>query len=352
MCLERVAQFGKQHRMDFFKRNIALAQQQASEAAAKAKALAQEVSDKGQVLAQQAGSNAKALAQQVNGSAHELAQQVTIKTKQMAEQAKTTAKNFSAEDAKEALHKLGTSLGQKTVRHGEPSTKELEAYGIDDDFLVFLRGLTYSTFRDFSGLPEADDVGFVDNGHGVMRLNPWQEQHANLVLRTVKELQDLRYVLCPRRMEEERFWKIYFALAYRNLPEGCITGKLPGGRIVKSSDENSDIPPLTGKYTFVQTHKNSSEAKPEQKEDDKDDHEYPMSRSEEDLDKDDDLDVYLENVLNEGQRDSGSELDDFEDIEEYMDQLQEASSGDDPVEVGPADLDSGSGENPKGDKKK
>lgn len=331
---------------------MAVAQQQASEAAAKAKALAQEMSDKGQVFAQQAGSNAKALAQQVNGTAHELAQQVTIKTKHLAEQAKTTAKNFSAEDAKEALHKLGTSIGQKTVRHGEPSTKELEAYGIDDEFLVFLRGLTYSTFRDFSGLPEADDVGFVDNGSGGMRLNPWQEKHANLVLRTVKELQDLRYVLCPRRMEEERFWKIYFSLAYKHLPEGCTTGNLPGGKTAESVGEHSDTPPLTGKYTFVQAHKGSAEANPEEKDDGKNDHEYHVAQSEDDLDKDDDLDVYLENVLNEGQGDSGSELDDFEDIEEYMDQLQEGSSGEDPVEVGPADLHASSNENPKGEEKK
>ncbi|XP_058102590.1 uncharacterized protein LOC131246451 isoform X2 [Magnolia sinica] len=43
-------------------------------------------------------------------------------------------------------------------------------------------------------------------------LTKWQEQHATLVLSTVKEISQLRYVLCPRHLKDGQFWRIYFAL--------------------------------------------------------------------------------------------------------------------------------------------
>lgn len=303
--------------MDFLKKNFELAQQQATEAAAKARIIAKQVSDKSQVLAQQAGHNAALLAHQVTESTQELAQKVTVKTKEIAEQAKTTANNLANEDAKEVLGKLGLGLGNSETEEpaeAQYSKESMEAMGINEDFLIFLSGLTYSTFRDCSGSPEADDKGFIEIGDGKSKLNPWQERHANLVLHTVKELQDLRYLLCPKRMEEERFWKIYFSLAHPHLPEACISGELvPEEKPVSpSTNEDGSAPPLVGKYTFVQADKDSGKGEGSH-----------APKSAEDTDKDDELDVYLENVLREGDEVEGSDLEDFEDFDEYMEQLKD-----------------------------
>ena len=46
-----------------------------------------------------------------------------------------------------------------------------------------------------------------------------QERHAMLVVQVVKEINELRYVLCPKRMTDVQFWQIYFRLADKYLPE-------------------------------------------------------------------------------------------------------------------------------------
>ncbi len=40
-----------------------------------------------------------------------------------------------------------------------------------------------------------------------------------LVVQVVKEINELRYVLCPKRMTDAQFWQIYFQLAHKYLPE-------------------------------------------------------------------------------------------------------------------------------------
>lgn len=40
-----------------------------------------------------------------------------------------------------------------------------------------------------------------------------------LVVQVVKEINELRYVLCPKRMTDAQFWHIYFRLANKYLPE-------------------------------------------------------------------------------------------------------------------------------------
>lgn len=54
--------------------------------------------------------------------------------------------------------------------------------------------------RDFPSehlvpLQQGQELG---EGAGPVKLNPWQERHARLVCLTVKEVNELRYVLCPR----------------------------------------------------------------------------------------------------------------------------------------------------------
>lgn len=40
-----------------------------------------------------------------------------------------------------------------------------------------------------------------------------------LVVQVAKEINELRYVLCPKRMADAQFWQIYFQLAKKYLPE-------------------------------------------------------------------------------------------------------------------------------------
>lgn len=40
-----------------------------------------------------------------------------------------------------------------------------------------------------------------------------------LLGQALKEINELRYVLCPKRMTDEEFWKVYFTLSKRHLPE-------------------------------------------------------------------------------------------------------------------------------------
>lgn len=92
-----------------------------------------------------------------------------------------------------------------------PSELELEKFGITQDLRDFVKGLTLSTFQSFP-FPDdlASDVATVSNVR--QDLSEWQQNHANLVLATIKEVSRLRYDLCPRHMKDGRFWRIYFTL--------------------------------------------------------------------------------------------------------------------------------------------
>lgn len=71
------------------------------------------------------------------------------------------------------------------------------------------RLLPYSTFRDFpaehllpadSSSPAAAGAASAADSSGspAYRLNPWQIRHATLVVQALKEVNELRYVLCPK----------------------------------------------------------------------------------------------------------------------------------------------------------
>lgn len=76
--------------------------------------------------------------------------------------------NAAAESATQRLRsiegfqpKMG-SLG-KQAEQNKPSPAELTEFGITDEFLDFVRSLTYSTFRDFpaDALPSPSKVCFI-----------------------------------------------------------------------------------------------------------------------------------------------------------------------------------------------
>lgn len=97
----------------------------------------------------------------------------------------------------------------------EVSQSELLKFGITDDLTDFVKGLTSTTFESFpfQDEPERSETDAPTTPSNVRKdLTEWQEKHATLVLKTVKQISKLRYELCPRTMKERRFWKIYFTL--------------------------------------------------------------------------------------------------------------------------------------------
>ncbi|XP_077250444.1 BSD domain-containing protein [Tasmannia lanceolata] len=104
----------------------------------------------------------------------------------------------------------------------------LQEYGVTEQLRDFVKGFTLETFKDFP-LPTSRDPADDDDHPRItpiiedspatasdtnvrQDLTEWQEQHATLVLSTVKEISQLRYVLCPRHLKERQFWRIYFML--------------------------------------------------------------------------------------------------------------------------------------------
>ncbi|XP_038985793.1 uncharacterized protein LOC103716016 [Phoenix dactylifera] len=89
--------------------------------------------------------------------------------------------------------------------------------GVTEQLCNFIKGFSIDTFKTF---PLQDDrpVDFVfgsapSTATNVRKeLTEWQERHATLVLSKVKEIAQLRYILCPRHLKEKQFWRIYFLL--------------------------------------------------------------------------------------------------------------------------------------------
>ena len=63
------------------------------------------------------------------------------------------------------------------------------------------------------------------HAESLQRLSVVQERHARLILELSANLRALRYKLCPSRMREVAFWRVYFSLA-RN-KTGDLSGPLP-----------------------------------------------------------------------------------------------------------------------------
>lgn len=188
-------------RMDFFYRTFETAQDHARQAAAVA------------------ASSAQGLAQQVSSHTATLASQAGSLSDQAAERLKGLQLN-------DALQKQVNALQQRSrgAEDSLPSQGQLQAYGITSDFQGFVRSLTYSTFRDFPQTAwQEGSVGSTGNGDPDGRyLTPWQEQHALLVVQAVREINELRFVLCPKRMTDKQFWHTYFQLARKHLPPGAF----------------------------------------------------------------------------------------------------------------------------------
>ena len=193
-------------------------QEQARQAAAQASALAQQV-----------GSHTAALATSASGQAQQSFKSLSVPT--------------SLQQRFEGLRLTGAQQQQQAA----PSDAQLAAYGITPEFQAFVRGLNYASFRDSPGgeQPSTSTSGASSSAEQQQQqqqqqdaryLTPWQEQHALLICRQVKEVDELRFVLCPKRMSDQQFWAVYFQLVRRHLPEAAYDLEAPLPELPSQAD--------------------------------------------------------------------------------------------------------------------
>ncbi|XP_031481567.1 uncharacterized protein LOC116251431 isoform X2 [Nymphaea colorata] len=117
---------------------------------------------------------------------------------------------------------FGSRNQQKNKQPRQGNDKEtLVRFGITDQLQELVKGFTLDTFKkhqqDDGGVGEPENAPLVGNVR--QDLTEWQVKHANLMLSNVKEISQLRYVLCPRHMKERQFWDIYFKLVKNHVQQ-------------------------------------------------------------------------------------------------------------------------------------
>ena len=152
-----------------------------------------------------------------------------------AESVSKRGKDFAADSAEEATRQFRNlqerqmafvasstkrsdeSIAARVVR--EDMQREMEEYGITDAYIDAVKQLDYSAFRDFHQSAEESTESEEK------KLNKWQERHALLLVKNVKEIDELRFVLCPKYMDDNQFWDTYFKLMKNDLPKISFTWK-------------------------------------------------------------------------------------------------------------------------------
>ncbi|KAI4354388.1 hypothetical protein L6164_003254 [Bauhinia variegata] len=123
---------------------------------------------------------------------------------------------------------------------------EEQVYGITEELIKFVKSFTINTFKDFP-LQDEDEVTYVGENPTTSTkvqkdLSQWQERHAILLLSKVKQISQLRYMLCPRHLKEEQFWRIHFKLVRSHVLEYELRAiqleKL--NRMAKEDENSSD----------------------------------------------------------------------------------------------------------------
>jgi len=188
--------------MDFFRSAYASAKEQATKAAAEASKHANKAAAEARVLAEQAQAAAKQQAEDASKRLQEL------------------QSDFQKLDLASVKGSMKQALAGAGGSGGGCSPEELARYGLTEELVNHIKGFTYVTFSDFpeEQLVVTRGVG-ADAMSSVMKLGPWQQTHAMLLIQAIPAFNDLRYVLCPRKMPEERFWEVYFRLTAPYLPE-------------------------------------------------------------------------------------------------------------------------------------
>eukprot|EP00271_Cylindrocystis_brebissonii_P021660 TRINITY_DN787_c0_g2_i1.p1 TRINITY_DN787_c0_g2~~TRINITY_DN787_c0_g2_i1.p1 ORF type:complete len:362 (-),score=99.07 TRINITY_DN787_c0_g2_i1:175-1260(-) len=194
----------------------------------RARAFAEEASKRSQEIASETARKSREYAIEAAKVSQELAVDAARKSREYAVEAaksadvglKALVKDFQV--TAPLLEKRSTAVTEE----------ELMDYGITEELREFVKGITIGTFQDFP-LTEAESIEEasrsprsaeangaqapktepgVEAPSGAQDLSPWQEHHAILMLRVVEEISQFRYQLCPRKMTDRRFWRIYFLL--------------------------------------------------------------------------------------------------------------------------------------------
>ncbi|KAK2379113.1 hypothetical protein QL285_066948 [Trifolium repens] len=113
------------------------------------------------------------------------------------------------------------STESNSTQQQQQQHHEQQQHGITEEFINHVKTFTIHTFKNFP-LQDEDESNYSEEVESTSTrvrkdLSQWQERHAVLILSKVKEISQLRYVMCPRHLKENQFWKIYFTLARSHL---------------------------------------------------------------------------------------------------------------------------------------
>lgn len=154
----------------------------------------------------------------------QLATEAAKRSREIAEEAAKKADGGFKELAREVVEAVKlkgmAAIGGGKEKERVVKPEELEEYGVTEELREFVIGLTLKTFKEFP-LNEVENMSNISAPSQAkpgrdpsvsQDLSEFQEHHARLMLQVVSEISDFRYCLCPRRMTEKTFWKIYFIL--------------------------------------------------------------------------------------------------------------------------------------------
>ena len=72
-----------------------------------------------------------------------------------------------------------------------------------------------------------------------------------LVVQVAKEINELRYVLCPKRMTDAQFWQIYFQLAKKYLPAEAFDASFVPSKSITQGMTFADLQVTLLIYTYT-----------------------------------------------------------------------------------------------------
>ncbi|GMY33896.1 BSD domain containing protein [Fagus crenata] len=122
--------------------------------------------------------------------------------------------------------------------------QEEQLLGVTEQLIDFVKSFTFDTFKNFH-LQDNEDETPTTSGNVRNDLSEWQERHATLVLSQIKEISQLRYMLCPRHLKESQFWRIYFKLVKSHVAEYelCAVQVAKLKRMALENEKSSDSSP-------------------------------------------------------------------------------------------------------------
>lgn len=198
-------------------------------------------------FATEAAKRSQDLARDAAKFSHDIALQTAKRSKEIAFEASKTADQLKALAGEISSPSSIAALAARGIPTSSvPSEQELAEFGITAELREFISGLTINTFQDFpsedtevpAGVKDRNDIHTCETRQD---LTEWQERHAVLVLKTVPDISQFRYLLCPRHMKESRFWKIYFTLVRSHVAPYEAQATAHGDTVAREQDEAVNI---------------------------------------------------------------------------------------------------------------